>query len=128
MRVSFFALLLLVGCAATAPHSASPERSDIARELAGRAAGQPQSCVSASPSQNLRIVDSATLIYGSGRTIWLNRLDAPCPGIRPFDTLIVEVVGAQYCRGDLVRGLPTGTTIPGPKCRLGNFVPYRLPR
>jgi hypothetical protein len=127
MRASFLALLLF-GCAATAPHGVSREQSDLSSDLAGRSAGQPQICVSTVRSQNLRIVDPQTLVYGHGRTIWVNRLRDPCPGLRPFDTLIVEVRGAQYCRGDLVRGLTPGTTIPGPMCPLGDFIPYRLPR
>jgi len=125
---AFFLPLLLFGCAATVPHGSSREQSDLAGELAGRSAGQPQACVSTVRSQNLRIVDPQTLVYGTGRTIWVNRLRSPCAGLRPFDTLIVELRGAQYCRGDLVRGLTPGTTIPGPMCPLGDFVPYRLPR
>lgn len=120
--------LLIIGCAAPGPQSASREQLDFARDLTGRVAGRPQSCISSFSSQSLRIVDSATLAYDSGRTIWVNRLGAPCPGLRPLDTLIVEVHGGQYCRGDLVRGMTPGTSIPGAMCPLGDFVPYRLPR
>jgi len=127
MRALLFPLLL-VGCTAPGPLSTASSQADLAQELDGRVAARPESCVSTSASQGLRIVDSRTLVFHSGGTVWVNRLEDDCPGLRPQDTLIVEVHGAQHCRGDRVRGLPPGTTIPGPTCPLGDFVPYRLPR
>ena len=121
-------MLLLFGCAAPEPYAASREQVDLARDLAGRVAGRAETCVGAAPSQSLQIVDPATLVYRTGSTIWVNRLRSPCPGLRPFDTLIVEVRSARYCSGDQVRGLTPGMTIPGPICPLGDFIPYRLPR
>lgn len=120
--------VLLVGCTAPGPLSTASSQADLAHELRGRVAGAPETCVSTSPSHGLRIVDSRTLVYHSGGTVWVNRLAGKCPGLRPLDTVIVEVRGAQYCRGDRVRGLSSGSTIPGPACPLGNFVPYRRPR
>ena len=127
MRILIVALLLS-GCAAAELGMPSREQADLSRELAGRVAGRAESCVSAGSSQSLQIVDASTLVYRSGDTIWLNRLRAACPGLRPFDTLIIEVRGSQYCKGDQVRSLLPGTTIPGPVCPLGDFTPYRLPR
>jgi hypothetical protein len=127
MRAILLAFLV-VGCTAPGPLSSASSQADLAAELDGRVAGAPESCVSTSASQGLRVVDSRTLVHHSGRTVWVNRLAGDCPGLRPLDTVIVEVRGAQYCRGDRVRGLSPGTTIPGPVCPLGDFIPYRLPR
>jgi hypothetical protein len=127
MRALLLAFLA-VGCTAPGPLSTASSEADLAHELRGRVAGTPESCVSISASQGLRIVDSRTVVYHSGGTVWVNRLAEDCPGLRPLDTAIVEVRGAQYCRGDRVRGLTPGTTIPGPMCPLGDFVPYRRPR
>ena len=127
MRVLLLAFLT-VGCTAPGPLSRASSQADLAHELEGRVAGTPESCVATSASQGLRVVDSRTLVHRSGDTIWVNRLAEDCPGLRPLDTIIVEVRGAQYCRGDRVRGLSPGTTIPGPICPLGDFVPYRRPR
>ena len=126
MRLLLLALLL-AGCAAPGAYDTRAQ-ADLARDLAGRVAGPAQRCVSSYPAQSLRIVDSSTIVYESGRTLWVNRLDAPCPGLRPLETVIVEVRGAQYCRGDLVRGLPPGSNIAGPRCPLGDFIPFRVPR
>ena len=66
-----------------------------------------------------------TLVYRRGGTIWLNRLRATCPALRPTSTLIVEVHGSQYCRGDRFRTIEPGQSIPGPTCLLGPFTPWR---
>ncbi len=118
-------LLALSGCAATGGEPGSREADAFARELAGRTAGEPETCVNAIQNQPLRIVDRRTIAYERGDTIWVNWLDRDCPGLRPLNTLIVEVHGSQYCRGDHVRGLEPGTSIPGPICILRDFVPYR---
>ena len=119
-------LLILGGCAA--PHADSPSgHSDaLSRELAGRTAGAPEQCIPAlSQTTGLVAIDRRTLVYRQGRTIWVNRLEAECPGLDPNDTLIVELHGSQYCRNDLFRTMDAGARIPGPTCRLGDFVPYR---
>lgn len=104
-----------------------PPGAALAQELAGYVAGQPQSCVSRFSDQNLRIIDSRTIAYGFGRTIAVNHLPGECPALSPYNTIIVDAQGGEYCRGDRVRGLETGASIPGPWCNLGDWVPYRKP-
>jgi hypothetical protein len=103
----------------------APPGDASASLTAGRVAGPPQSCVSAQSSDGLHAIDSATLAYGSGRTIYINRLGGSCPGLRELSTIIVDVRGGQYCRGDHIRALEPGAIIPGPSCNLGDWVPYR---
>lgn len=119
--------LLLVGCTQPGPPPGSAPNNAFARDLAGRVAGKAQSCVTSFPNENLRIIDAQTIAYGSGRTIYVNHLGAPCPALSPYNTVIADVQGGQYCRGDRVRGLEPGATIPGPWCVLGNWIPYRQP-
>lgn len=123
MRIPLI-LLALSGCAGIGA-SAENEGDALARELAGRVAGEARSCLNATQSRSLTVADDQTLLYRAGETLWVNRLASACPGIEPLGTLIVEVQGNQYCRNDLVRGLEAGAIIPGPSCRLGDFVPYR---
>lgn len=113
-------LILVAACA-----PAAPSRPPAAiPELAGRTAGVPQRCVPIRQNDSLRIADSGIVLYGSGRTLWLNRLGSDCPGMTRMDVLVVEPTGSQYCRGDLVRTVDPVSRIPGPACRLGDFVPY----
>ena len=104
---------------------AVPPGDASASVTAGRVAGPAQSCVSTHPSEGLRAIDSATLAYGSGSTIYLNRLGDRCPGLQNLSTIITEVQGGHYCRGDRIRALELGSIIPGPTCNLGDWVPYR---
>jgi hypothetical protein len=114
---------VIAGCAAP-----QPGRDDFAQAVAGRTAGVEESCVPAETQQSLRVIDRQTLALEVGRTTWVNRLAAPCPGLEPNNTLITEIWSGRYCRGDHVRSLAPGSTIPGPVCVLGNFTPYRANR
>ncbi|TFI56533.1 hypothetical protein E2493_19525 [Sphingomonas parva] len=118
--------LALGGCAAGSSDTApTRDQEAFSREIAGLTASEPQSCIPVEQNEALTIVDTRTVVRRSGRTIWVNRLKADCPGLRPLATLIVEVHGGQYCRGDRVRGLDPGSTIPGPQCPLGDWTGYR---
>lgn len=123
--------LMLIAAAAIATSCSSPvspPRAGFADATAGMVAGPPQTCVSTNPAENLHVLDPQTLAYGYGRTIYINRLAAPCPALGELNTLIVEGgVGGQYCRGDRVRGREPGAIIAGPSCNLGDWIPYRRP-
>jgi hypothetical protein len=110
----------LVGC--VAPPAAPQDR--LASELNGRVAGAPQRCVQIAPNESFRIVSPDAVLYGAGRTVWLNRPPGECHGLRESDILITEPIGSQYCRGDLIRSADRYSGIRGPSCRLGDFVPY----
>ena len=114
----------LAGCVAGATGPDAREQSALARDLAERVAGEPQSCVPSSSVQTLHAVGDQ-IVYRSGNVIWINRPLHDCSGFRPSTTLLIETHGSQYCRGDHVRALEPGTSIPGPICVLGDFVPYR---
>lgn len=117
----------LASCAPTPQQEAASAQyaaDKFAQEVAGRMPGATGTCVSTFGSENLRVVNRSTLAYGSGRTVQINRLPAPCPGLDQFNTIIVEAHGSQYCRGDRIRSLEPGGIIPGPVCHLGNWTAY----
>ena len=117
--------LAVTSCARPA---APNDTSAFSREIAGHVAGAAQSCVTTFPTENLRVVDSSTLAYGYGRTIYVNRLAAPCPAIEQLNTVIVHAgLPGQYCRGDRVQGREPGAIIAGPQCILNDWIPYRTP-
>ena len=125
MRFPVLLVLLLAACVSG---PSDPDRRDadaLERELSGRVAGAPVRCVSAPPSNDFRAVSGGTFAMTRGDTIWVNRPGGECPGFRPWSTLLVEAQGGQYCRGDHVRPLDPGSSIAGPICVLGDFVPYR---
>ena len=114
------AAIVLAGFASPVLPSAA-----LVKETAGRVAGPAKSCVSTVSGESPRVLDPMTLAYGSGATVYVNHLPGACPALSQFNTLIVEVQGGRYCRGDHVRGNEPGSIIPGPICNLGDWVPYR---
>jgi hypothetical protein len=123
MRSSLLMLVALAGCA---PQAVQPgQRDALAQELAGRTPAGTSTCVSPFGSQNIRVVNSNTVAYGDGKTIYLNRLTSACPALDPYNTIIIESHGGQYCRGDHIRGLEPGAIIPGPTCFLGDWTAYK---
>ena len=119
MRALLLLPIALLSAAATADSTAL---------LAGRAAGPPVDCVDQSRVQGPQIVDNQTIVYRqSGHRWWVNSLTETCPSLQPERILIVEVQGGRMCRDDLFRTLSRNSSIPGPICRLGRFVPWDKP-
>ncbi len=128
MRALILVPVVAAIAAGCSDQPALPPGSAFASEVAGRVAGPAQSCIPTQSQQGLRIIDAATIAYGYGREIYVNHLGAPCPGLEPSSTLIVEPgTAGSYCRGDHVRGREMGANIPGPTCILGDWTPYRMP-
>lgn len=121
-----FAILLALPLAACVTDRMTPQE-ELADVIGNRVAQAPVDCVSTSVLDQPRIIDNQTIVYRRTGTIYVNRLRAQCPGLDPYTTLITEVRGGQLCRSDLVSTIDPGATIPGPKCQLGQFVPYKLP-
>lgn len=115
-------LPLVAACAAGQSPEAASTRLD--RELAGYSAGESRACIPVDPGGALAIENRSTVVARRGDTIWVNRLGHDCPGFEPPATLVVDVRGSQYCRGDRVQALSPGSSIPGPFCVLGEFNSY----
>ena len=123
--------LALAGCAASSEVQQSQQARadrDLTDALKDRVAGEPQDCISNSGLNGPQIIDRDTLLYRDGGRIWRTELAAECPGLSPYDTIIVEVHGSQLCRNDRFRALDAGSRIPGPYCLFGKFTPYTKPK
>lgn len=120
----YLPVLLLAGCAqALEP---ADQGAALAR-LAGAPTGPAQACVSPGHGEALTVIDRQTVAYRSGRTVWVNRLPGPCPSLSPTATIIIERFGTQVCRGDRIRTIEHGLSIPSGACLLGAFTPHRAP-
>lgn len=99
------------------------------RNLSGKVAGQPVSCInSTTADQTIRVSDSILLYRASGRLVYKNDLRGACPGLaRDNDVIVTEVRGSGPCRGDIIHLVDRTTGIRGPSCVLGDFTPYRTP-
>lgn len=117
------AALLVAGCA-----TGGSTGDSLADAIGTRIAQPARDCISPSLATDTRIIDSQTIVYRRGGTIYVNRLQSACPGLRPQATLVTEVLSGQLCRNDMVRAAYPNEAVPGPRCRLGEFTPYALPR
>jgi hypothetical protein len=126
-------LPLLLGAAtvaatpATAEQRRSPEEQ-LQRELRGRVAGEPVSCVNLRNIRSSRIIDRTAIIFDAGGTLYVNRPRAGAESLRTWDTQVVRPFGSQLCSIDTIKmvspvsGFFTGNVF------LGEFVPYRRVR
>lgn len=110
--------LLLAGCAQVPPQAGAAAAARL-----GAATGPAQSCIALPANQGLTVLGDGLLGYRSGSTLWVNHMPGQCR-IRPLSTIIIERHGSQVCRGDRIRMLETGSTIPGAPCTLGDFIPH----
>src|SRR4051812_37206743 len=123
LKLSILALVLIAGGA-----TAADSNKDLDKALAGRVAGAPTDCIDNAMAEGPQIIDERTILYRSGRHVYVNTLEAACPSLDWDKVLIVEIHGSQICRNDHFRVLARGTTIPGPTCLFSKFVPYDKPK
>ena len=137
LALAIAAPLTLAGCAAGAGQgraqadALNPEQLALLdRNLGGKQAGRPVSCISnANASQTIRVSDDILLYRVSGNLVYRNDLRGGCPGLaRDNDVIVSEIRGPGPCRGDIIRLVDRASGIQGPSCVLGEFTPYRRAR
>lgn len=120
--VRYLPFLLLAGCAQAL--DPADQGAALAR-LAGAPTGPAQACVSPAHNDGLMVIDRQTVAYRIGRTLWVNRLAHLCPSLTPTSTVLIERFGGQACRGNRIRTIEHGLSIPSGACLLGDFTPHR---
>lgn len=99
------------------------------RELGGKVAGEPVSCIPGrTADQTIRVSDDILLYRVSGRLVYKNDLRSSCPGLaRDNDIIVSRTTGTGPCRGDIITLVDRTSGISGGSCSLGEFTPYRTP-
>lgn len=116
------ALLAGTGTVQAKPRETGEAR--LAKILEGRVAGTPVSCISQSDRDDLEIIDKTALVYGSGRTVYVNRTQNP-NDIDSDDILVTRLHGSQLCKLDTVRLRDRNAHMSTGFLMLSDFVPYR---
>ena len=129
------ALFLLAGLTAACTASTGMEigqesEADMAEALAGRSAGEPQSCVEMRRIRSSRSIgDDAILFQGStSDLVYINRPAGGCPGLRMARSIRTRTTATSLCRGDIVTPFDPVSGAEHGGCGLGDFVPYRRSR
>ncbi|MXP15478.1 hypothetical protein GRI44_12020 [Altererythrobacter confluentis] len=106
-----------------APHDRG--QAELAKLLEGRVAGEPVRCIGTSQRQNMQIIDRTAMVFGSGRTIYVNAPDG-VQFLDRFDVPIFRIFGSQLCRMDRVELRDRAAGISGPQLLMSDFIPYTL--
>ncbi len=114
---------LLAGPALEARPRLSPDQK-LDKLLEGRVAGEPRSCISDFANANMQIIDGRALVYGRGKTIWVNVPNNP-DSLDDDDILVIRKFGGQLCRLDMVTTIDRTSGFYTGFVALGQFVPYR---
>ena len=121
------ALAALAAAALTAGPSLARERltgeQQFAKLLEGRIAGEPSSCINTWSSKEQRVIDGTAIVYGRGRTIWVN-IPRNAEDLDDNDAMVVRTNGSQLCRLDTVTTFATASRTYSGNVFLGVFVPY----
>ena len=125
MALAGAALLAGTGAVQAKPRESGEQR--LAKRLEGRVPGRPVDCLTHSQRDSVEIIDRTALIYGSGRTVYVNRPRYP-DSLDSSDILVTHLHGSQLCKMDLVRLRDQGSNMSTGFVTLEQFVPYtRVP-
>ena len=121
--------LLLAGTPAAATPLEGKGEARLARDLAGRVAGEPVGCIRLHEIQSSWIIDRTAIVYeGRGGTLYVNRPRAGRESLDRFDVLVSSPFGGQLCSIDVVRLLDSTSQLQTGSVFLGPFVPYSKPQ
>ena len=128
----FLFIFLMSGCAGSAKTKAdslTPKQIErLEKQLAGKTAGKPVTCLSNQHHyQTIRVSDRILLYRISGKLVYRNDLRGICPGLaRDNDILVFQHRGiSSHCKGDLFYLADRSSGIRGASCVLGAFTPFR---
>jgi hypothetical protein len=117
MRILILSALLLASGGAQAAHPS------LDKALAGRTAGQPESCIQQNFIDSSDTFDGAILYRMRSGPDYLNR-PAQCPQLRPDVGLVSTTPSTSICRGDIVQIVDFTSHTSYGACGLGDFIPY----
>ena len=131
----FAALASIAALALAGPATANGGKykdgeKELAEILDGRVKGEPTNCIrqSLGQQQRVQVIEGVGIVYGSGRTVYLNVPNRP-NDLDRFDTLVVRRYGSQLCRQDMVSTIDPNTGMYTGNVFLGDFIPYtRAPK
>lgn len=125
--VSLTSALIAIPLAPAEARSRLSPQQQLDKLLEGRVAGKPVSCIDTRINRDSTVIDKTAIVYGSGRTIYVNRPKHP-DSLRSDVVLVTELHSTRLCSVDVVKlHERTGGWYRG-FVGLSEFVPYtRVP-
>ncbi|MEL7445015.1 MAG: hypothetical protein AAGK02_04295 [Pseudomonadota bacterium] len=98
--------------------------TELAELLEGRVAGEPVRCIRQFASDRMRTIDRTAYVYGSGKTIYVQRTRHP-DRIDDDDILVIRKFGgSQLCRLDQITTVDRTSGFFNGAVFFDDFVPY----
>jgi len=114
---------LLAGSAVAAKPKLTGEEQ-LNKLLDGRVAGQPVNCLPLFDTRDQQVIDKTAIVYGTGRTIWVNR-PTNAQDLDRDDVMVSDIHTSQVCKLDVVRLHDRSGGWYRGFVGLEQFVPYR---
>jgi hypothetical protein len=125
---------ILAGCSATPPREAAIAQANsqarLAKLLAGKVAGAPQSCLPNYRANDMITIDDQTIVFRDGTSrVWVQRPQTPCNLLSagPYALVTKQTSGLGLCRGDIAQVADTLNHTTVGTCVMSDFVPYTRP-
>ena len=125
------AAVLTAGCMAQEPVELSERtQTKLAKELAGRVAGPPQSCVNYRDLRGNRSAGDGAIVFDTRDRdlIYVNRPPGGCPELGLSRALVTRSPTSQLCAGHIADVVDVSSNTSWGGCSLGEFTPYRRVR
>ncbi|MDF8333528.1 hypothetical protein [Novosphingobium cyanobacteriorum] len=131
-RMTFIAAAALAtgALALGAPALAKPRltgEQQLAKLLEGRVAGEPVNCINTVMNRDSRVIDKTAIVYGSGRTVYVQRPRSGAESLDDNDVLVTRLSMPQLCSVDVIQLHDRTTGFWRGFVGLGDFVPYTRP-
>ena len=115
------ALGMLAAPAIAKPRVSGEEK--LARLLEGRVAGTPRDCISMRVNRDQQVIDRTAVVYGRGKTIWVN-VPHNARDLDDSDAMLIRTFSGDLCRQDIVTTFDTTGGFYTGNVFLSQFVPY----
>ena len=102
------------------------QQTELDMRLAGRTAGEPQSCINRNDQRNMTVISDDILIFSSSRnakTIYVNKPPGGCPRA-DRNILSYRRTSSSLCQGEIIQLIDNASGATMGSCSFGDFVAY----
>lgn len=127
LLAAFCTAALITSSTAVGHSDQSPAASaKLAKALAGRTAGPAVRCVPNFRNNAMNVIDDQTILFGQGKTIYLQKPSGGCPSARLGGySLVSRQFGSnRACQGDINEVVDVRSGVTVGSCVFTSFVPY----
>lgn len=122
----------LAGCSYAPPPAAPPlsakAQAQLGQLLAGKVAGQPQSCLPLQGANDMIVIDEYTIAYRDGvNRVWINKPQGGCRGLGRGYALVTQRTTSTLCSGEIGQVIDPTSGVTLGSCVLSEFTPYTRP-